>query len=296
MRKAFTSAIIQLAKNPNNFFLSGDLGFMALEDVRSAFGNRFLNAGVSEQNMIGVAAGLAKEGFTVYAYSIAPFIYARPYEQIRNDLCMLGLPVCLVGNGGGYAYGHMGPTHHALEDCAAMLALGVQVVVPAFDEDLPAVVTNINGPVYLRLGYDSKPQGFTVSEFAPWRKILIGAKGNLVALGPLAGVAAQALIDLDCEVRPNIWAVSEFSDNMLPDSFLHAVLDKDLYVIEEHRAAGGLGMTLASQLFQKNIFPKRYFHRFAIGYPTGTYGSQEFHRKQCGLDCESIRNLVLNNS
>src|SRR5215813_12665716 len=114
MRNAFASAVMAKCIDDRCFFLTGDLGFMALEEVRSAFGERFVNLGVAEQNMIGVAAGLAREGMRVFAYSIAPFCYARPYEQIRNDICLGKLPVCLVGNGGGYAYGHMGPTHHAL--------------------------------------------------------------------------------------------------------------------------------------------------------------------------------------
>ncbi len=159
MRKAFATAVIAHCATPQHFFLTGDLGFMALEEVKDVFGSRFINAGVAEQNMIGVAAGLAREGNIVFAYSIAPFCYARPFEQIRNDVCLPGLPVCLVGNGGGFAYGHMGPTHHALEDCAAMMALGMDVKVPAFDEDLPALLQDLRRPTYLRLGYDARPAG-----------------------------------------------------------------------------------------------------------------------------------------
>ncbi len=102
-------------------FLTGDLGFMALEPLRDRLGDRFINCGVAEQNMVTVAAGLAKEGFDVWVYSIAPFCYARALEQIRNDVCLHGLPVRVLGNGGGYGYGVMGPTHHALEDYGILL-------------------------------------------------------------------------------------------------------------------------------------------------------------------------------
>ena len=112
MRNEFAKQIIELGNNEKYIFLSGDLGFMALEEVAKKFKKRFINCGVSEQNMIGVAAGLAKSGFNVFAYSIAPFIYARPFEQIRNDIMFHNLPVCLVGNGGGYAYGYMGQHMH----------------------------------------------------------------------------------------------------------------------------------------------------------------------------------------
>ena len=107
-------------------------------------GERFINAGVAEQNMVSVAAGLARTGLRPWVYSIAPFVYARPFEQIRNDVCLHGLPVVLVGNGGGYGYGVMGATHHALEDYGALLCLpGLRAYVPAFDSDVEAMVPKL---------------------------------------------------------------------------------------------------------------------------------------------------------
>jgi len=181
----------------------------------------------------------------VIVYSIAPFCYARPFEQIRNDICMNNLPVCLVGNGGGYAYGHMGPTHHALEDCASMNALGVRVLVPAFDDDLPSLIDQVHGPTYLRLGYDHRPDGQSVPTYAPWREVMPGNHGTIAALGPIAGVALQALCDLDVNKRPSVWAVCEFDDSKIPDRFFQQAADRPLYVLEEHVTQGGLGMNLA---------------------------------------------------
>ena len=108
MRNDFCQAMVALAARESYFFLTGDLGFMALEPLEKALGVRFINAGVSEQNMVSVAAGVARAGGKSWVYSIAPFCYARPFEQIRNDVCMNQLAVRLVGNGGGYAYGSMG--------------------------------------------------------------------------------------------------------------------------------------------------------------------------------------------
>src|SRR5579864_7783679 len=116
MRKAFCRTLLEFAADPEMIFLTGDLGFMALEPLQEAMGERFINAGVAEQNMITVAAALARQKFDVWAYSIASFCYARPFEQIRNDISFHKLPVKLVGNGGGYGYGIQGPTHHAIED------------------------------------------------------------------------------------------------------------------------------------------------------------------------------------
>ena len=189
MRNEFAKQIIELGNNEKYIFLSGDLGFMALEEVAKKFKKRFINCGVSEQNMIGVAAGLAKSGFNVFAYSIAPFIYARPFEQIRNDIMFHNLPVCLVGNGGGYAYGYMGPTHHALEDCGVMNALGLRVVAPIFDIDLKSIVNNIDSPTYLRLGYQIVPENIEIPQYEPWRRLENNDSNNIfIRFGPIAGL------------------------------------------------------------------------------------------------------------
>lgn len=292
MRNAFAAAVLANCNHDNCFFLTGDLGFMALEEIRAAFGNRFINAGVAEQNMIGVAAGLAREGLQVIVYSIAPFCYARPFEQIRNDLCFGRLPVCLVGNGGGYAYGHMGPTHHALEDCAAMNALGVRVLVPAFDEDIPSLISNFSTPLYLRLGYDTRPAGYPIPCYEPWREILPGNEGAIAALGPLAGVAWQAIADLPTANRPALWAVSEFDETSIPERFWLQIKNKPLYVIEEHVAQGGLGMLIGMVLAKRGEVCRTFVHRYALGYPTNRFGSQAYHRAQCGLDIPSLRAMI----
>lgn len=292
MRKAFAGAVLAQCNRPDFFFLTGDLGFMALEEVQASFGERFINMGVAEQNMIGVAAGLARESFRVIAYSIAPFCYARPFEQIRNDICLGKLPVCLVGNGGGYAYGHMGPTHHALEDCAAMSALGVRVLVPAFDDDLPALLTQIDGPTYLRLGYEVRPANQAVPQYAPWRELLPGNGGAIAALGPIAGLAWEALLDLDLDSRPSVWAVCEPASVEIPSEFSRQIEGKTLYVLEEHVAQGGLAMSLTLRLAEHGALPRQLIHRPALGYPNGRFGSQAFHRAQCGLDAASIRSMI----
>src|SRR6516164_7634671 len=156
MRDVFCRALVANSTREEFVFLTGDLGFKALEPLRDRMGPRFINAGVAEQNMICVAAGLAKTGLRPWAYSIAPFLYARAFEQIRNDLCLHALPVVLVGNGGGYGYGVMGATHHALEDYGVLLALQhMRALIPAFDDDLGPMIRSLartTTPVYLRLG------------------------------------------------------------------------------------------------------------------------------------------------
>ena len=144
MRNTFCQTLVQYSDLPDFVFLTGDLGFMALEPLQKSAGERFINAGIAEQNMVSVSAGLAKTGLKPWAFSIAPFIYARPLEQIRNDVCLHDLPVKLVGNGGGYGYGVMGGSHHAIEDYGILLSLqNMRVFVPAFAVDIPPIVEKL---------------------------------------------------------------------------------------------------------------------------------------------------------
>ena len=288
MRKILSKEMVALGKNKNNVFLTGDLGFMSLEKVQKSFGQRFINCGVSEQNMIGVAAGLARNNLNVFAYSIAPFIYARPFEQIRNDIVLSDLPVCLIGNGGGYAYGYQGPTHHAIEDCAAMNALGVEVLVPSFDQDLSCLLKNINRPSYLRLGIEQLPKGKNPPPYKPWRLLEKGNNGVIVALGPLAGMVWETILELPKKNRPSLWAVNNFNTNDIPDQFFKNIYNQKLYVFEEHVAQGGLGMLLSHSIIKKGVALKQFSHHHAFGYPDLNFGSQNFHRKQSGLDQATI--------
>jgi len=283
------------ADDPRFVFLTGDLGFQALEPLREAAGPRFLNAGVAEQNMVSVAAGLARAGLRPWVYSIAPFLYARPYEQIRNDVCLHDLPVKLVGNGGGYAYGVMGGTHHALEDYGALLCLPeMRAFIPAFASDVPILIRRLadfDHPAYLRLGRCELPAEFALPPYAPWRRLLRGEGPTLVAVGPLAGGLLAALSALPASRRPAFWIVTELpiTAAALPTEFLDDLRrSRHLYVVEEHVAQGSAGQMLAHALLEPGEAPARFTHRCARGYISGRYGSQGFHRRECGLDAESI--------
>ena len=197
MRIALANSIMNHSKINKVIFLTGDLGFMALEELRDCLGDRFINCGVSEQNMIGVACGLSKQGFKVFVYSIAPFVYARPFEQIRNNIMLNQLPVCLIGNGGGFAYGSMGPTHHALEDCSVMASLGLEIKAPVFDSDIQPIIENIKSPTYLRLGQQIVPKNKITPKFKPWRRLIRGNKNIIISFGSLAGLLWKVIFQFD---------------------------------------------------------------------------------------------------
>ena len=299
MRRAFCDGMVSQSECQNLIFLTGDLGFRALEPLRDALGTRFLNAGVAEQNMVSVAAGLARKGFRSWCYSIAPFLYARTFEQIRNDICLHKLPAVLVGNGGGYGYGVMGGTHHALEDYGLMLTLPfMDVYIPSFDEDLavmiPALMTS-NRASYLRLGLSELPKGFDSPKYSPWRRLTRGDGGTLIAVGPLAGAYWAACAEMPEKSRPNLWCLSQLPVPELPGELLDAIRpESKLVIAEEHVAQGSAGQSLAMTLLQASKMPSKVRHLTAVGYPSARYGSQKFHRAECRLDPASVLSEFLN--
>lgn len=293
MRDVFCQALVRAAEHPDFVFLTGDLGFAALEPLCAVLGRRFINAGVAEQNMVSVAAGLAHKGFRPWVYSIAPFVYARPFEQIRNDICLHQLPVVLVGNGGGYGYGVMGATHHALEDYGSLLTLpAMRCFVPAFDDDVSVMAAHLMSvpfPAYLRLGRSEAPKGTTLPAYQPWRRLCGGGGATLLVVGPLVGGLLEAALQMDKPSRPSVWLLAELPIEDVPAEFVSDIArSQHLVAVEEHVPHGGAGQMLAHRLAMMGVMPRRFEHRAAHNLPAERYGSQKFHRRQCGLDAASI--------
>jgi transketolase len=245
--------------------------------------------------MVSVAAALCHEGLEAWTYSIAPFCYARAFEQIRNDVCFHGLAVKLLANGGGYAYGVMGPTHHALEDYGILLTLpNMTAFVPAFTEDIGQTVERAgasSGPAYVRLGRSEKPEGEVVPTYAPWRRLLDGDAGVMIAVGPLAGSSWGALRRLDRASRPALWVVSELpiEANAPPPELTDALRrTRRLAVVEEHVAHGGVGQAMCRWVIEAGVGLDRFRHLHASDQVGLTYGSQAFLRRRSGLDPERI--------
>lgn len=293
MRVEFANSIVeQHALHPNLVFITGDLGYMALEKVEQTYGERFINAGVAEQNMVTVAAALAHEGFVPFVYSISPFVTLRPYEQIRNDVCLHNLPVKLVGNGGGYGYGIMGATHHNIEDIGAMRVLpNMKVYVPLVGTDVAeavAAMTTDPSPNYLRLNMAAKLP-FAVEPFAPWRKLKTGNKAVVVGTGPvLENICNSPMAD-----ELEVWAVSLFPISDVPEVLLESLHSvQKLIIIEEHRGECGLRETLSYHLLSGLHKPVSVLSLCAAGYPSGRYGDQKFHQHENALGGEPLQRAI----
>ncbi len=294
MRRALATSLEKLASdNEEIIFLTGDLGFNALEGLQKLMGERFINCGVAEQNMIGMAAGLALEGYSVFCYSIAPFTTLRPLEQIRNDVCLHKLPVHIIGNGGGYGYGIMGSSHHALEDIALMRVMpDMTTYVPAFSEDVDIMLKEIiqrKKPSYLRLGLGKdEPGKADNSEDIVRINKALEPKITVVACGPVVNNIIDhadykywsGYIDLFVVKRFPVTKTTTFLESLSQTG--------KLLSFEEHYQQGGMVEMLAHMALSKGIVLKKMISRCAVGYPSSTYGSQKFHQKESGLDGDAL--------
>lgn len=287
MRTEFAQAMVALfEKRKDLVFITVDLGYMALEGVAEAFGDRFVNAGVAEQNAVSLAAGLAREGQLPWVYNMAAFSVLRPYAQIRDTVCLHKLPVKLVGNGGGYGYGIMGPTHHALEDVGAMRVLpNMRLYVPLVATDVAEVVNRMATdplPNYLRLNAPAEIPGGT-PPFAPWRRLKLGRSSIVISMGPVVqGLYEMGAAELFDELE--IWSVGTFPLSDIPGELLESIKDKrPVITIEEHYRSCGLGEALSYLFLTKGVVPQSLTCLSAAGYPSGRYGSQRWHQEESGL-------------
>ena len=278
--------IALFAQRNDLVFVTADLGYAALEGVAESFGERFINTGVAEQNAVSLAAGLARAGHLPWVYSAAVFAALRPYEQIRNDVCLHELPVKIVGNGGGYAYGIMGATHHALEDVGAMRALpNMRLYLPLTSTDVAQVVAMMardTCPNYLRLGMSAKIPG-ELPDFAPWRRLKRGKSCVVIGMGPvLQNLYQPPVSELLDELE--IWNVGTLPLERMPDELAESIADKRRVItIEEHYRACGLAEALSYLVLKSGIVLDSFHSLSAAGYPSGRYGSQRFHEQESEL-------------
>ena len=291
MRKAFINTLTELAENqPNIVLLCGDLGYGILDAFADRFPSRFFNAGVAEQNMVGMATGLAEAGFIPFTYSIVPFASLRPYEFIRNGPIHHRLPVRIVGTGGGFEYGYNGMTHFGLEDIGIMrIQPGITVVVPADHQQARNALLatwNLETPIYYRIGKDDQSivPGLDgrfdlnhvqqISEGDDFLIITTGSVANEVA----AAAAALAAQNIFCSAL----VVSTLNPPPLKD--LAESLSKfgRAMTVEAHYIAGGLG-SLVSEIAAELAIKCQVIRCGVTGTPDGFSGSQDYHHRRHGL-------------
>ena len=300
MRDAFVQALTALAEIDGRIILlTADLGFGVLTEFATRFPEQFLNVGVAEQNMTGVAAGLAIEGRIVFTYSIANFPTLRCLEQIRNDVCYHDANVKIVSIGGGMSYGALGMSHHATEDIAILRTFPNMTVVSPGDRwetmEATKVLAKRPGPAYLRLDKSAAPDAPRAGELFDLnraRKIREGYDVTLATTGGILGEAVEAERTLSakgisCRVL-SIHTVKPLDVDALAAA---ARETGGIISIEEHTVDGGLGSAIAENLLERGVIPG-FFRRMGLrsGFPG--VGSQEYLRRQYGLNSQAIVDLT----
>lgn len=297
MRITFAQTLADLTDEHNQIMLlTADLGFMALDSFIDRHPERFLNVGVAEQNMIGLATGLALEGFIPFTYSIVSFATLRPYEFIRNGPVLHQLPVRIVGVGGGFEYGSAGPTHHGLEDVGVMrLQPGMAIIAPADAQQTRQALLatwNLPHPIYYRLGKDEKRSipglegRFQLGDLQILRE---GRQIVIFTLGAITYEVVQAITQLEAQgICPTIACVSSVAP--APRDQIIALLRQhpQAVTIEAHYTTGGLGSLVAEIAAEEGLSIR--LHRVGVKSQSsdGRAGSQTYLEAKHGLDLASI--------
>jgi transketolase len=302
MRKTSLDRVYELARQDSRiFFIGSDLGIGTLKQFKAEMPGRYLMEGVSEANIVGIAAGLALEGKIVYINTIATFLTRRCFEQVALDLCLHNANVRLIGSGGGLVYAPLGPTHEAIDDIAIFRALPRMTIVAPADADemrrlMPLTVDHA-GPIYIRLGKGGDPivsrpgVPFRIGRAIPMRA---GSDALIVATGVMLKPALDAAAGLEKEgmetavlhlptIKPfDTAAVCEWADRV-----------PVVVSVEEHTVIGGLGSAVAEAIAEANFDSPKRFRR--IGLPDvfpDKYGSQASLMARYGLTAERIVETV----
>jgi transketolase len=297
MRTAFIDALFEVAQHDKRIVLMvGDLGFGVVNSFMEHLPDQFVNAGVAEQNMTGMAAGMALSGKIVFTYSIANFPTLRCLEQIRNDVCYHNANVRVVSVGGGMAYGSLGPSHHATEDIAIMRSLPNLIVLAPGDPIEARLATQIlttyEGPAYLRIGRAGEPVVHTSPPQFELGKAIVVREGSDICLISTGGMLYNTMEAAEILGRQGILARVLSMPTIKPldiDAVLAAASETEaIFTIEEHSVIGGLGGAVAEILMEAENKP-RHFKRIGLnGQFSSIVGDQEYLHGQYGLDVDGI--------
>lgn len=295
MRKAFVNQLVKEAKhNDKIFLLTGDLGFHTLEPFIEAYPERYLNCGINEQAMVGLATGLAKDGFNVYIYSIANFPSLRCIEQIRYDVAYPKMNVKIVSVGVGFAYSTLGASHQATEDMGMMRTIPNMVVCTPCDPTeaarITAISANYNGPMYMRLGkarenivfedYD----GFNIGDIHEYKNQ--GYSNVLFVSGSIADYAVNwaKLNDINTDIY-SVPFIKPINKGQLKEIVRN---HSNIVILEEHQLACGLGASIIEKV--NDMYANGEIESYPLIHRIGIHdiflsvsGTTQFLREKAGL-------------
>jgi transketolase len=298
MRSAFSDALVQIAKaDPNVVLLTGDHGYALFDDFRRACPEQYINAGIAEQNMIGMAAGLARTGFRPFVYGLSAFIPVRVVEQIKLDIAHDELPVVLIGDGAGFVYSHLGTSHQATEDIACTRAIpGLSIFSPADRFEVSACMElayQAKGPVYLRMGKSDRGDVHIAPPHMPVGSLVKVQAGDSTGNAFIAtGSLVRTALDIAASSYPDVAVWSAPFIKPINREQVEAICKQSTRVVvfEEHSVFGGLGSVIAeisSELAPVHLLRIGVQDRFS--HHCGTY---EYLLKEHGLDRFTIEKRI----
>jgi transketolase len=297
VRKAFSDVLVATAvADPRVLLLTGDHGYALFDEFRHRCPSQYINAGIAEQNMVGVAAGLARSGFRPVVYALSAFIPVRVLEQIKLDVCCDRTGVLFIGDGAGVVYSTLGVSHQSTEDIAALRAIpNMRILSPGDPAEMKAAMElglRTEGPVYLRMGKSDLGAVHASAPRLEWGKLI----PVQVGAGPLVFIATGSMLKLAVTLAKDwpgsaVWSAPSLKP-LDADAVVAACAHHRLVVtLEEHNVLGGLGGAVAEILSAENPRPV-----CRIGVPDrfaracGSYGHLV---QELGLDLESVRTRVL---
>lgn len=297
MRDAFSTALVNLAlADPKVLLLTGDHGYALFDEFRKRCPDQYINAGIAEQNMVGMAAGLARVGFRPFVYGLAAFIPIRTVEQIKLDIAHDDLPVVLLGDGAGFVYSHLGTSHQSTEDIACTRAIpGLEILSPADRFEMTACMVRAyeaNGPVYMRMGKSDRGDVHTesINSLHPGRLLKIREGRNdrpgLIATGSMVRTAVEVAKKLDLTV----WSTPVLKPLRTEDVCVAARAASALVTLEEHSVLGGLGAAVTEITSEHQ--PKRVLR---IGVPerfSEHCGTYDYLLREHGLDEATVTRRI----
>ena len=296
MRNAFSDALVAAAlADPKVLLLTGDHGYALFDAFRKARPEQYINCGIAEQNMVGVAAGLAKAGFKPIVYGLAAFVPVRVLEQIKIDICYENLPVILIGDGAGLVYSHLGTSHQSTEDIACTRAIpSLTVLSPADRFEMTATMQlalQLAAPVYLRVGKSDRGDVHARSISLKAGELLQVRKGTQrIALLATGSMVKTALDLSDQGLDAEVWSVPCIKP--LSTKLLAQIISRVdcIVTLEEHSIMGGLGACVAEEVAAHRPLP---VCRIGIEDRFSAYcGTWDYLLREHGLDLLSVKQRI----
>ena len=301
MRTTFFRTLAELAKvDQRIMLLTADLGYLAIEPFANEFPDQFINVGVAEQNMVGMATGLAEAGFIPFTYSISPFSTIRPYEFIRNGPIAHHLPVRIIGVGGGVDYGIDGLTHYGLEDIGIMRTQpGISTIIPADAAQVRSALLatwDRSEPIFYRLGKGGQDQIPDLNGHFEFGKVDILNSGDDLIIFTIGNITKEVLSARDIlmsrGIFPKLVLISSLSFEY-PQEIAELISHYSLAIsVEDHYVNSGLGSMISEIIAENNLMCKLIRCGFKTT-PDGLTGSKNYIHKKNRLSSHELANTIM---